>query len=63
MPGNTKFYESMSKQVGKGEPEDIMCVDLEIKVLEKLLFKGHVGNLVAMNVEKKHGLIGWQDEG
>lgn len=53
----------MSKQVGKGEPEDIMCVDLEIKVLEKLLFKGHVGNLVAMNVEKKHGLIGWQDEG
>lgn len=52
MPGNTKFYKSISKQVGKGETEDLMCMDLEIKILEKLLFKGHIRNLFAFSVEK-----------
>lgn len=53
MPGNTEFYKSISKQVGKGETKDPMYMDLEIKILEKLLFKGHKGNLFASSVEKK----------
>lgn len=43
---------SMSKQVGKGKAEDLKCMDLEMKILEKLLFNGHVRNLFAISVKK-----------
>lgn len=46
------FYKSVSKQVGKGEAEDLMSTDWKIKIHEKLLFKGHVRKLFAITVEK-----------
>lgn len=52
MPGNMEFYKSISKQVGKGETGNLICMDLEIKILEKLLFKGYIRNLFAISVEK-----------
>lgn len=47
-----EFCKSMSKQVGKGEAEHLMSMNLEIKTLEKHLFKGHVRNLFAITVMK-----------
>ena len=34
-----EFCESMSEQVGRREAEDIICMDLESKILEQLLYQ------------------------
>lgn len=46
----------MNRQVGKAEAEDLKCMDLEIKILEKPLFKGHVRNLFAISMERNQWL-------
>lgn len=34
-----EFCKSVSEQVGKGEAKDIVCMDLESKILEQLLYQ------------------------
>lgn len=50
-----EFCESVSEQVSKREAEDMICIDLESKILEEVLYcKVHYKNSVAMGLEERY---------